>query len=124
MEFLMASISSFMSSPIITTTPCTLGYEALATMLEHGINALLVEENGKFVGIFTQSDWARKIVKEGGPINSKRVDSVMSKNIISIEKNEPISKASLIMEERRIHHILVTDKGEIVGILSSKDLLK
>jgi CBS domain-containing protein len=118
----MASISSFMSSPVISTDHETLGYEALAKMIENEINALLVEENGKFVGIFTQSDWESKIIKEGGSINSKRVDSVMSKTIITIDKIDSMASASRLMENHRIRHLVVTDKGKIVGILSSKDL--
>jgi CBS domain-containing protein len=115
-------ISSYMSTPVICTSPDTLGHEAMVTMLEHEINALLVEENGEYVGVFTQVDWDRKIVRGDGNINSERVGSVMSKNIITIEKSEPLSKAGLLMEEHSIRHLAVTDKGKIIGMLSAKDL--
>lgn len=120
----MTMIGPFMSSPVITTSPDTLANEAMVTMLEHKINALIVERNGEFVGIFSQADWDRKVVRGDGSVISEKVCSVMSKNIITVERTEPMAKASLLMEEHRIRHVAITDKEEIVGMLSVKDLEK
>jgi len=111
-----------MSSPVFITTPDTLACDAMIIMNENKVGALLVKENEDYVGIFTKADWINKVVKGDGYINSEEVGSVMVKTIITVEKSEPLAKASLLMENHRIRHIAVTDKGEIVGVLSAKDL--
>ena len=105
----MNTICSIMSSPVISTSPDTFGHEAMVTMLEHEINSLLVEDNGEIVGIFTNSDWDRRVVRGDGNVNSEKVGSVMTKTVITIEKSETLSTASLLMKENRMHHIVVTE---------------
>jgi signal-transduction protein with cAMP-binding, CBS, and nucleotidyltransferase domain len=120
----MAMIGPFMSSPVFTTSPETLAHEAMVIMLENKVGALLIKENEEWVGIFTKADWMRKVVKGDGNVNSEKVGSVMTKNIITVERSESLAKATLLMDDHRIRHIAVTDKGKIVGMLSAKDLEK
>jgi signal-transduction protein with cAMP-binding, CBS, and nucleotidyltransferase domain len=120
----MTKIGPFMSTPVLTTSPDTLASEAMAKMLENKISALLIKKNEEWVGIFTKSDWMRKVVKGDGNVSSEKVDSVMTKKIVTVERSESLAKATLLMEEHRIRHLAVTDKGEIIGILSVKDLEK
>ncbi len=112
-----------MSHPVLTTTPDVLAHEAVEEMQQNNVGSILVESNGEYVGIFTKTDWTHKFLKGGDP-NSIKVSSMMVSPIIRVEKDEPISKASELMEANKIRHIAVTNEGEIVGILSVKDLEK
>lgn len=118
----MDKIGAYMSSPVFTTSPDAFAYDAVREMFEHNVGALLVKENEKYVGIFSKTDWLHKVLKwEGDPIGIK-VSSVMTAPIITALADEPLAKASLLMEKNRIRHIAVIDKEKIIGILSVKDL--
>ncbi len=118
----MDKIGAYMSSPVITTSPDAFAYDAVREMFEHNVGALLVKENEEYVGIFAKTDWIHKVLKwEGDPIAIK-VSSIMTAPIITVEKDEPLAKASLLMEKNRIRHIAVIDKEKIAGMLSVKDL--
>ncbi len=117
-------VGPFMNRPVFTTSPETLAHEAMVIMLENKVGALLIKENEEFVGIFTKADWMRKVVRGDGDINSEKVCSVMAKTIITIEKDESLAKANLLMENHGIRHIAVTENGKIIGMLSVKDLEK
>jgi signal-transduction protein with cAMP-binding, CBS, and nucleotidyltransferase domain len=120
----MTMIGPFMSTPVFTTSPETLAHEAMVIMLEKKVGTLLIKDKEEFVGIFTKADWMRKVVKGDGNVNSEKVGSVMTKPIVTVERSESLAKATLLMEDHRIRHIAVTDKGKIIGLLSAKDLEK
>jgi len=118
----MDTVGAFTSSPVLSTNPDALAYDAAREMFEHKVGALLVKDNGKYVGIFTKADWMHKVLKwEGNPVTIK-VASVMTAPIITVEKDEPLAKASLLMEKNGIRHIAVMDNEIIVGMISIKDL--
>jgi CBS domain-containing protein len=118
----MIQVSDHMSSPVLTTTPDAYAFDAVGEMYQKNVGAFLVVANGKYVGIFTKTDWTHKFLRQTGNPNDIKVSDMMAAPIITIERDEPIAKASELMEEKNIRHLAVTDKGKIVGILSVKDL--
>jgi CBS domain-containing protein len=120
----MIKAGEYMSSPVLTTSPEAFAFEAVGEMNRHNVGAFLVEAHDEYIGVFTKTDWIHKILKGAGDPNVVKVASMMTAPIITIEKDEPLAKASEIMQERKIRHIAVTDKGKIIGILSVKDLEK
>jgi len=101
--------------PSITIT------EAAKIMYDKGIGSVLVVENEKLMGIFTERDIV-KTVATGISLNES-LEKVMTKNPITIEEDEYLSKASIIMSEKNIRHLPVINKeGKLVGIISAKDI--
>ena len=121
-EFLMIKVGDHMSSPVLTTSPNALAFDAVGGMSRKNVGAFLVKADGEYVGIFTKTDWIHKILRGTADPTAVKVALMMTSPIITIEKDESMSKASEIMQERKIRHIAVTDEGKIVGILSVKDL--
>ena len=78
----------------------------------------IVGKNRKILGIVTTADLARRL-EDNEPIRH-----VMSDLVVTIPATEPVSEAAKKMRERRIHHLLVTDGGKAVGIVSTFDLLR
>ena len=97
----MIKAGSYMNSPILTTSPDALAYDAVREMNQKNVGAFLVESNGEYVGIFTKTDWIHKFLRGGDP-NSIKVSAMMVAPIISVERDEPISKASELMEENNV----------------------
>lgn len=97
--------------------------EAARRMLEHGIGSLLVIEGDREVGIVTETDIARRcLAKEMDP-DKMTVASCMSAPLVTCDVNSTIMEMYLTMAQHRIRHVVIEDQGEIIGIISVRDLL-
>ena len=93
-------------------------------MRDMRVGALLVEENGDYLGIVSETDLVRKgMAGEKDPAVEK-ARSVMSTPLISIDIDRSASDASDIMGQKGIRHLVVTESGKISGIVSVRDLLR
>ncbi len=120
----MSKISEYMSTPVLTTDPDILASDAIDKMFENKVGALLVEKNGEYIGIFSRIDWMHLVLRGECDPKIVKVSSIMSSPIITVDKNETLAKASVLIEENNIRHIAVTEEGKIIGMLSVRDLEK
>jgi CBS domain-containing protein len=97
--------------------------EAAEKMRAKKVGALLVREWGKDVGIVSEADFVRKVVALGKNPDEAQVQEIMSYPLISIDIDQNAQDANDLMAEKRIRHLFVTQKGEVVGILSVRDLV-
>jgi len=111
-----------MSTTLYTTTPDEYAYKAVDEMYKNKINALLVKENGDFVGMFTKTDWMILVLKGECDSKSVKVSDLMTRIKSSIDRNQTIAEASVLMEKGKIRHLPVTEKDKIVGMFSVKDM--
>ena len=118
----MKNVGDYMSSSILTTTTDAFAHDAAHEMFKNGVGALLVTENEKYVGIFTKMDWIHKALKWEGDPKGFTVLSLMTAPIITVERDDLLVRASLLMGENRVRHLGVIHEGQIVGIISVKDL--
>ncbi|MEK6683315.1 MAG: CBS domain-containing protein [Nitrospirota bacterium] len=98
--------------------------EAAALMRELRVGALMVEEEGRLVGIVSETDLVRKGIAEGRDVRQDKIRAIMSSPIITIDIDRPAGDASDLMSEKGIRHLAVTDGGKIVGVISVRDLLR
>jgi CBS domain-containing protein len=98
--------------------------EAIGSMSQANIGAIVVERDGQPVGIFTERDYLRKIALEGRSSRETPVDEVMSSPLITVAPEESTRTAMETMTERRCRHLVVIDGEEMVGIVSLGDLVK
>ena len=95
--------------------------DAVKLMWEHGVGSVLVVSDDKLLGIFTERDLVR-LVATGVSIDIN-VSEVMTKNPYTLRPDQPLSKAALLMSEKGVRHVPITDdEGNIVGIISSRDI--
>ncbi len=99
-------------------------FEALEMMAEKNIGGLLVLENDKPVGIFTERDYARKLILKGRFSKNTQVSDLMTKNILYVEPHNTIDDCMKLMTTKRIRHLPVLDNGRLTGILTIGDLVK
>jgi len=97
--------------------------EAAEKMRVKKVGALLVREWGKDVGIITETDFVRKVVAIGKNTDETLVGDTMSYPLISIDLDKSPQDANDIMAQKKIRHLFVTHRGEIVGIISVRDLV-
>jgi len=108
---------------IWSTAPDTLVFDALKMMAEKGIGALLAMEDGKLVGIFSERDYARKVILKGKSSKLTPVREIMNSRVITVTPDVPVKTALALMNEKHIRHLPVVEGEQLVGIVSIGDLV-
>ena len=100
-------------------------FEALELMAKFDIGALLVMENGVPVGIFSERDYARKVILLGKASKSTPVREVMSSNVLYVDLTQTVEECMALMTDHRVRHLPVLgEDGSVAGFLSIGDLVK
>jgi CBS domain-containing protein len=98
--------------------------DALRFMAEKNIGAVVVLRDEALVGIFSERDYARKIVLKGKNERETRVREVMTPQVIGVEKDFEIEACLALMTDKFIRHLPVVEDGKIVGVVSIGDVVK
>jgi CBS domain-containing protein len=99
--------------------------QALILMSEKNIGAIIIVDNKDFpIGIFSERDYARKVILKGKNSKDTLLDEVMTKELITITRDYKIDQCMEIMTEKKIRHLPVLENKKIVGIISIGDVLK
>ncbi len=99
--------------------------QALILMSEKNIGAIIIVDNNDFpVGIFSERDYARKVILKGKSSKDTLLDEVMTKELITVNRDYKIDQCMEIMTEKRIRHLPVLENKKIVEIISIGDVLK
>ena len=115
-------VKDIMTKAIISVTNETTVFQVAKMMEQGGIGAVLVKKNGHLSGIITDRDYATKIVAHNLPSDTP-VEQIMSSPLITINFDESISDAAERMTSKKIRKLAVTDNGNIIGLITSTDLV-
>lgn len=108
-----------------SVSPDTSVFEALKLMADKNIGAVLVLEKGQVVGIFSERDYARKVILRGKSSKKTLVSQIMTTGVISIRPDQTVNKCMALMTDKRIRHLpVLKDNGELVGVISIGDVVK
>ena len=103
--------------------PKTTIFEALEIMSEKEIGALLVMEEEKLVGIFSERDYARKVILKGKSSKNTPVGELMTKKVFYIDPQKTISDCMAMMTTKRIRHVPVIEDEKVIGIVTIGDVV-
>ena len=99
--------------------------DAINVMGERKISAIIVTENGKTVGIFTERDVVRSyIATNGKPFKDTKIGEFMVTSLITASPDEDVNNIAVTMVEKNIRHLPVKQNDKIVGMLSSRDIIQ
>ena len=115
-------IRAFITKKLIGTDISSTVQDAAKKMTEFNISSIVILEDNKVVGFFTESDLKRKIVAVGKTPDTS-VQDIMIKDLITIDISSTVSDAMKTMMDNDIKHLLIKEKGEIIGIMSFTDFL-
>lgn len=113
------NIHEIMSTPVVVTRKGTLIKHTRELLSRKNVNALpVLEEDGKINGIVSASDVAKHHNE------NDTVESIMTSMVHIVLKNNRVQDAAKLMVKHQIHHLVVMEDGQVVGMVSSLDLLK
>ena len=99
--------------------------QALILMSEKNIGAIIIVDNNHFpIGIFSERDYARKVILKGKSSKDTLLDEVMTKELITITRDYKIDQCMEIMSEKKIRHLPILEDKKILGVISIGDVLK
>lgn len=123
----MAFVSNILSTkPGVTysITPGQTVYSALEMMVEKNVSALLVMEGDKLAGIFTERDYARKVMLKGKSSRETTIGDIMTKDVISVTPETSVEDCMRLMTTKFIRHLPVLTGDKVAGIISIGDVVK
>lgn len=97
--------------------------EALKLMAEKNIGAVMVVDEDKLTGIFSERDYARKIILQDRHSDNTPVSDVMTPNVITIGPDQQLEECMIIMSDRHIRHLPVMEADKLIGIISINDVV-
>jgi CBS domain-containing protein len=112
------------SNNIWSISPDAIVFEAVKIMAEKNIGALLVMQKEAVVGIFSERDYARKIVLKGVSSHTAVVKDVMTSGVLSVNPEQSIDECMALMTDKHIRHLPVLENGKLLGIISIGDVVK
>ena len=109
---------------IFTISPNATVLEAIKIMADKGVGALVVAQDEKVVGIFSERDYTRKIALMERTSESTLVSNIMTSKVISVSLNHTVEECLQLMTDRHLRHLPVLDQEKLVGFISIGDLVK
>jgi CBS domain-containing protein len=109
---------------IFSVEPSTMVYRAIELMCEKNIGGLLIVEDEKLVGIFTERDYARKLILKGKSSKDTPIRDLMTSNLVTVTPDTSIDDCMRVMTGRKIRHLPVLENDHLVGIISIGDVVR
>ena len=119
----MSTVEKIMRKPLKTVGPALSIVSAAKKMKAARIGSLIVKKGKKLVGIVTDTDIVRRAVSTNKPLGKLTVEKIMTTPICTIEGSGSVEDAQDMMADLGVRHLAVTKTGEIVGVVSVRDLL-
>ncbi len=96
--------------------------DAAALMVSNDIGSVVVISSDQPIGIVTERDILKKVTFPSKDPSSVKLESIMTSPLITIDVDASLGEATMVMTEKKIRRLLVTEKGKIIGIFTQRDL--
>jgi CBS domain-containing protein len=109
---------------VLSVRPDNSVFEAIKKMADRDVGSVVVIDDGKPVGIFTERHYARKVFLEGRASPTTRVGDIMETRVACARPEQTVEECMAVMTEKRIRHLPVLHHKKLVGLISIGDLVK
>lgn len=112
------------SGELISVSPDATVFQALQVMAEQDIGAVLVMDMGDVLGIFSERDYARRIVLQGRTSAGTKVRDIMTSKVVYVSPEQSVGECMALMTDKHFRHLPVMEAGRVIGMLSIGDLVR
>ncbi len=98
-------------------------FEALQQLANHNVGAMMVIDQGKLVGVFSERDYTRKIALAGRSSKDTRVSEIMTANVITVSPQTRTRECMSLMRNKKIRHLPVVEGDKVLGMISIRDIM-
>ena len=109
---------------LLSVAPGATVYEALKLMAEHEVGALVVLDGERLVGIFSERDYARKVILFGKSSKETLVREIMTDKVLCVRPDQTVDQCMALMTDKRVRHLPVLDHKKVTGVISIGDVVK
>jgi CBS domain-containing protein len=124
----METVGEFLASKgraVFSVRPDVTVYEALEVMAEKNVGAVIVtDDSGAIHGVFSERDYARKMMIKGRDSAATKVSDIMTSKVISVNPDTRLFDCMSLMTDKRVRHLPVLENGKLAGVISIGDVVK
>ena len=124
MKITLSQVLDTKGHNVWSVSPESSAYEALGLMAEKDVGALVVIDQGKVIGMFSERDYARKLVLKGQSSKETTVAEVMTKPVCYVLPWTSLNECMALMTNKHVRHLPVLENDELVGIVTIGDVVK
>lgn len=104
-------------------SPQDIVFDALQRLAEHNVGAMMVIDQGKLVGVFSERDYTRKIALAGKSSKETRVSDIMTAQVLFVAPQTRTRDCMALMGQKKIRHLPVVDGDQVLGMISIRDIM-
>lgn len=98
-------------------------FDALKTLADKNVGALMVIDEGQLVGVFSERDYTRKVVLAGKASRDTRVEEIMTSEVITVSPKTSTDDCMNLMSQKKIRHLPVVEGNAVLGMISIRDIM-
>jgi len=121
---LVSQILKTKGDKIWSIAPQETAYKALQIMSQENLGGLMVIDRGKLVGVFTERDYARKVILKEKSSRSTPVSELMTKEVLYVDSGTPVEDCMVLMTEKCVRHLPVIENKHLVGVVTVGDVVR
>jgi CBS domain-containing protein len=106
-----------------SVSPTDSVFSALQVLSDRDVGALMVMDNGKLVGVFSERDYTRKIALSGRSSKETKVADIMTSQVLTVTAKTRTRDCMALMSQKKIRHLPVMDGDRAIGMISIRDIM-
>lgn len=111
------------NSTVFQVSPSATVFEALQSLAEHEVGAMVVMDQGKLVGVVSERDYTRKVALQGKNSRETSVAEIMTREVVTVTPTTRTLACMALMSQKNIRHLPVLDGSKVLGMISIRDIM-
>jgi CBS domain-containing protein len=109
---------------VLSISPQATVLDALKAMADHEVGALVVLDGERLAGIFSERDYARKVILQGKASKDTAIHEIMTHKVVCVRPEQSVEECMALMTDKRIRHLPVLQDKKVLGVISIGDVVK
>jgi CBS domain-containing protein len=108
---------------VYQVTSDLLVFDGLKSLAEYGVGAVVVMDEGRLAGVFSERDYTRKVALQGRNSRETRIADIMTRNVVTVTPQTNTHACMSLMSQKKIRHLPVVDGEQVLGMISIRDIM-